>query len=190
MTSFEALYGFPSHLTGDVYIVIRVEGVGNVLKERQAMMGILKENLTKAQERMKIFADQRHIERTFEVGDWVFLKLQPYRQTTLSLGRNLKLTTKYYGPYEVVKNKKIRKRHTPTTTPPMTDEDGSFEVQLIGIVNQRSIKLRNRKIYQVFIQCRTSNKRKQLGMTGLSFKNNFPTFVLEDKDFVKAGQSW
>jgi hypothetical protein len=36
-----------------------------------------------AQNRMKQQINQHHSEREFEVGDWVFLRLQPYKQMSL-----------------------------------------------------------------------------------------------------------
>uniref|UniRef100_A0A453SWK3 Tf2-1-like SH3-like domain-containing protein n=1 Tax=Aegilops tauschii subsp. strangulata TaxID=200361 RepID=A0A453SWK3_AEGTS len=36
------------------------------------------------------------------VGDMVYLKLQPYRHTSLSLHRHLKLHSKFYGPFRVL----------------------------------------------------------------------------------------
>ena len=48
------------------------------------------------------FANKNKTERTLEVGDYVFLKLQPYRQQSLAIMRSLKLATKYYGPFEVL----------------------------------------------------------------------------------------
>ena len=62
----------------------------------------IKENLLKAQERMKQQADKNRSERTFEVGDMVYLKLQPYRHTSLSIHRCLKLHSKFYGPFRVL----------------------------------------------------------------------------------------
>jgi len=45
------------------------------------MQQLLLDNLLKAQERLEMYTDQKRTEREFKVGDWVFLKLQPYRQT-------------------------------------------------------------------------------------------------------------
>jgi hypothetical protein len=37
----------------------------------------------KAQGRMKKIADEKKLEREFQVGDWIFLKLQPYKQLSV-----------------------------------------------------------------------------------------------------------
>lgn len=74
-----------------------------MLKQRQMVNKQLKENLVKAQLRMKQYADSKRSERVFEVGDMVFIKLQPCRQTSVALRKNLKLASKFYGPYHVVK---------------------------------------------------------------------------------------
>ena len=51
---------------------------------------------------MKTHADESRSERTFQIGDMVFLKLQPYRQTSLSKGPVPKLSPKFYGLFRVV----------------------------------------------------------------------------------------
>lgn len=51
---------------------------------------------------MKHYADEGRSEREFAVGDWVFLRLQPYKQTTIALQRNMKLAPRFYGPYQVL----------------------------------------------------------------------------------------
>ena len=52
---------------------------------------------------MKKYTDMTRTERTFELGDMVYLKMQPYRETALGLRNSLKLTSKWYGPFRVMK---------------------------------------------------------------------------------------
>ena len=56
-----------------------------------------------AQNRMKQQADQGRSERQFVEGDQVFLRLQPYKQTSLKADQCQKLAPKFYGPYTVLK---------------------------------------------------------------------------------------
>ncbi|KAF3665039.1 hypothetical protein FXO37_11211 [Capsicum annuum] len=55
----------------------------------------------RAQQRMKSLADKHRSDRSFEVRDWVYLKLQPYRQISIVVRPNNKLAAKYYGPYPI-----------------------------------------------------------------------------------------
>ncbi|KAJ3687587.1 hypothetical protein LUZ61_016751 [Rhynchospora tenuis] len=101
-TPFEALYGYtPPDLGLGSPPVSRFDEVNVYLKERQQAIEILREKLNQAQSRMKQSADKRRTERVFEIGDWVYLKLQPYRQVTAAMRKNLKLSAKYYGPFKI-----------------------------------------------------------------------------------------
>ncbi|CAL1412495.1 unnamed protein product [Linum trigynum] len=47
--------------------------------------------------------DSHRIERAFQVGDLVFLKVRPYRQTSVVSRANQKLAAKFFGPFPVEK---------------------------------------------------------------------------------------
>ena len=49
-----------------------------------------------------MYADRHRIERSFEVGDLVYLRLQPYQQSSLKGTRKEKLKPRFYGPYRVI----------------------------------------------------------------------------------------
>ena len=53
-----------------------------------------------AQNSMKQQANQGRFEHQFAEGDQVFLRLQPYKQTSLKAEQ---LAPKFYGPYTVLK---------------------------------------------------------------------------------------
>ena len=73
------------------------------IEHQQQVLQLLKDNLMLAQNRMKQQVDQHHNEISFDVGDWVFLWLQPYNQMFLKQAKkDNKLSPKYYGPYKVL----------------------------------------------------------------------------------------
>jgi hypothetical protein len=73
-----------------------------MLEERRRIDRLLKENISKANSRMKHMADKHRSDWTFEVGDGIFLKLQPYKRHSLAHRKNKKLASKYFGPYQVI----------------------------------------------------------------------------------------
>jgi hypothetical protein len=84
LSPFEALYGYlPPRLIEFMPGLTRVATVEDLLKHRQQVVGLLEHNLVAAQARMKQQANKHRSEREFKVGDWVFLRLQPYRQKSM-----------------------------------------------------------------------------------------------------------
>ena len=104
MNHFRALYGynalsFSDFLTSDV----RVPRAGDFLQESKDIVNSLRDNIAKAQNQHKQYADQKRTERSFEVGDMVYLMLQPYRQSTLRKRGSEKLKPRYYGPFKIIR---------------------------------------------------------------------------------------
>ena len=63
----------------------------------------MKDHLQRAQNQQKVQADKHKVDRTFEVGDLVYFRLQPYRQASIKRSRAEKLQPRFFGPYRVSK---------------------------------------------------------------------------------------
>lgn len=52
---------------------------------------------------MKKYTDLRRSERKLEIGQQVYLRLQPYRQNSVVIRRALKLSPLFYGPFTIIR---------------------------------------------------------------------------------------
>ncbi|PKA55413.1 hypothetical protein AXF42_Ash006615 [Apostasia shenzhenica] len=100
---YEVLYGQkpPLHvpyLAGTALVDV----VDRSLQSREDFIKLLKHHLLQAMNRMKMQADKHRKERQFEVGDLIYVKLQPYRQDSVSHRTSHKLAPKYFGPFEIL----------------------------------------------------------------------------------------
>lgn len=102
MTPFQALYGRepPTWMKYENGSTTNGE-LESMLRDRDAALQLLKEHLHRAQQLMKERADQSRREVELAVGDWVYVKLRPYRQKTLARRLNEKLSARFYGPFEI-----------------------------------------------------------------------------------------
>jgi hypothetical protein len=85
-----------------VFGTSRIEAVDSMLAERQNFLLFLRRKLLKAQSLMKEIADKKRRPVEFNVGDFVYLKLRPYRQRSLTLTSYNKLSKRYFGPYKIL----------------------------------------------------------------------------------------
>lgn len=79
-----------------------VNEVDQQLTNQDQLLKQLKINLPAARNRMQQMTIKKRRDVELNKGDWVFLKLQPYRQQTAFKRAFQKLTGKYYGPNQIM----------------------------------------------------------------------------------------
>ena len=100
---FQVLYGYsPRQLGISNPNLSTIPDLEQWMRDRDLLTKIIQQQLQRAQQRMKALADKHRIERSFEVGDLVYMKLQPYVQSSVAARSNKKLSFRYYGPYRVL----------------------------------------------------------------------------------------
>ena len=103
MSPFEVIYGRPPLMLSTYKKgTARNEEVERELIAKDEVVAKVKKKLEKAQGRMKKYYDQGKRDVSFKPGDFVYLKLQPYRQKSLKKKFNVKLSQQYYGPFKVL----------------------------------------------------------------------------------------
>lgn len=96
-TPFEVLYGqHPTYFGLSANSAVARVDVQQWLDQRKVILASVRQHLLRASQRMKLQADKKCTERSFQVGDMVFLKLQPYVQTSVVHRSNHKLDTSYF----------------------------------------------------------------------------------------------
>jgi len=101
LSSYEITYGkpppaLPQYISGTSHI----EVVDSIIATRQALHSKLQQHLLKAQTAMKLYADHHRRDVQFQVGDWVYVRLMPYRQLSVRPHYS-KLAKRFYRPYRV-----------------------------------------------------------------------------------------
>ena len=143
---------------------------------------IIRERLKVAQDRQKSYADVQRRELEFEVDDMVFLKVAPWKGV-IRFRKRGKLNPRYIGPFRIVERigpvayhlelqsklshihnvfhvSMLRKyvsdpSHVLEALPFELDEDLTFKVQPVGIVDQGIKELRNKVIPMVKVLWRS-----------------------------------
>ncbi|KAH7575574.1 hypothetical protein JRO89_XS02G0152200 [Xanthoceras sorbifolium] len=80
----------------------KVEAVEKQILVRDQLIKELRDIIKETQLRMKKVYDRHHREREFAEEDWVYRRLQPYRQASLAIRKNFKLSPKFYGPFQIL----------------------------------------------------------------------------------------
>lgn len=72
------------------------------LQDRDAVFKVVRAHLLQAQNRMKQIYDKGHQEQNFIPGEWVYLRLQQYRQHTVARHTHPKLAPRFFGPFRIL----------------------------------------------------------------------------------------
>jgi hypothetical protein len=105
MAPYEALYGRQCRTpllwsqTGESQVF-----GPEVLKDVEKQVQMVRENLKVAQTTQKSYVDKRRRDLSFEVGDYVYLKVSPMRATR-RLKVQGKLAPRYVGPFKIIDRK-------------------------------------------------------------------------------------
>ncbi|XP_070043111.1 uncharacterized protein LOC142178039 [Nicotiana tabacum] len=154
---------------------------------------------------MKFYADRNRSDRVLEVGDFVYLKLQPYIQSSVAVRRNLKLSAKYYGPYKVLQKigsvayrlespsssqihpvfhvsqlkKRVGPSIAPQQQPPSCDDSGRVLVQPVAILDRRIVKVNNAAQVKVLVQWANLGPDEATWEDWGYIKSQFPDFIAQ-----------
>lgn len=104
MSPFQALYGrSPPSISTYVPGSSKVAALDEILSKSTEISKVLKFNLYRARNRMVQQANLRRCDKSFEIGEWVYLRLQPYRQVSVRGRASPKLSRLFYGPYRILR---------------------------------------------------------------------------------------
>nr|GEU70407.1 hypothetical protein [Tanacetum cinerariifolium] len=168
----------------------------------EAIRQILQLYLERAQSRMKAIADLHRTKRCFEVGQWVWLKLQPHRQITVRRDKYNKLMPKYYEPFQVlakvghvayklrlpssvkihlvfhVSQLKLFKGDPSIVQPvmPQCDPSGSLSCVLVKVLDRKMVKEKNKLVVYVLIQWSNGSLDDATWELATALEKKFPDF--------------
>lgn len=103
MTHFQVLYSRPRP-TILIYPLgsSSVHEVDQALRTCDELLVQLKTNLAAAANKIKQTADKKRRGVEFQEGDIMYLKLHPYRQSSIFKRAYQKLASRFFGPYQVI----------------------------------------------------------------------------------------
>ncbi|XP_070007667.1 uncharacterized protein LOC142165347 [Nicotiana tabacum] len=155
---------------------------------------------------MQAHANAHRSDKQFNVGDWVFVKLQPYRQSTLSPFPHHKLTSRYFGSYSIVEKVGVgaynfffllRSSYTlpfmcpicydiPATIvhPPIVHLSSQYFPLPEAVLDRRLIKRDNKVVAPCLVTWTGLDSSYATWELASALKARFPSFTLEDKGVV------
>ena len=155
-------------------------------------------------------ANRHHRNKEFEVGNGVYVKLQPYWQSSLTHRLSNKLAKKYYGPYQIAA--RVGKVAYRLLLPPESRIHPVFHISILKlcpnpaevisahppptaepysiplyILDQRTIKTNKQRVKQVLVQWSNTTPDEATWENWEPFHATFPHISLEDKAHFHEG---
>ena len=72
-----------------------------IVKEMEQQVILIRQRLREAQDRQKKYANAHRTDRSFMVGDRVFLRVRPHK-SPIHFGKGSKLVPHFVGPFEIL----------------------------------------------------------------------------------------
>ena len=187
--------------------------VQELLRDRDQILQQLKANLDKAQNRMKNQADKHRVDKEFQEGDLVLVKLQPYKQHSIQLRKNQKLSLRYFGPFPIMQKigKVAYKLELPSDAkihpvfhismlkafngdpalqylplPMLTAAQGPI-LQPYALLDSRVVKSAGTESVQLLVQWEGMTPKEATWEEYDTIAQHYPFFNLEDKVVFKEG---
>lgn len=148
---------------------------------------------------MRQQVDKHRTDRKFEVADLVYLKLQPYRQHTVRIILNQKLSPKFFSPFKVEarvgrvvyklqlhQGSKVHptfhvsqlKKHVGAAPVqaklPLVDSHGAWAKEPIKILDKRMVRRGNRVVTEVLVEWTNSFPEDVTWESFQQMKETFP----------------
>nr|KYP57796.1 hypothetical protein KK1_004074 [Cajanus cajan] len=162
---------------------------------------------------MKKNADQKRMDVEFNVGDKVLVKLQPYKQHSVALRKNQKLSLRYFGSFPIIERigkvayklllpetakihpvfhisqlKLCKGHHSQSYVPlPITSNDAQPVLQPAAILQSRVIIKGTKHVQQHLIQWEGLDNSQATWEDHTALESAFPEFNLGDKVVLNGG---
>lgn len=202
---YTAVYGLePPIINLSQWGSTNIAQVEEMIQERKNQIEMIRGSLEKAQARMKHFADTNRTKRSFKVGEMEYLKLQPYRQGTIAMRKNIKLSSKFYGPFQIIEKigpvayrlelpntSRIHpvfhvsqlKKHVGSTitlqpTLPSVKNQGVIEISPLRVLEHRTVLRNEGQVSQHLIHWKNSSIDEATWEDEELLQHNFPDFNL------------
>ncbi|GJR70322.1 putative nucleotidyltransferase, ribonuclease H [Tanacetum coccineum] len=210
-TPFSVVYGRePPSLLPYVMGETKNAELEQQLVDRDDMLKLIRHNLHKAQDRMRQQANSKRHDISFEVGDYVFLKIQPYRQRSLAKRRYEKLSPCFFGPYRITRKvgpvayklelppesrihpifhvSMLKPAHGPISAdiaPLPITKDWEIDIRPYSVLAHRWVYEAGKQVLELLISWCDRPQEEATWETYDLLVDQFPNFRLEDKAFYR-----